>query len=96
MSSFLWVDVSRYILDDLDPQDAELELNWRMAKKGVWVVMGASFASERKGWVRITLASPRDEVEMGTKQFFEVLEKVEKERSDNANGDVVAETPSRR
>ena len=79
---------------DLDPEDAELELNWRMAKKGVWVGMGASFASESKGWVRITLASPRDEIEIGMARFFEVLEEVEKERSDNANRGVVSETQS--
>ena len=95
VSSFLWVDVSRYIRDDIDPEDAELELNWRMAKKGVWVGMGASFASEAKGWVRITFASPRDEVEMGMERFFQVLEEVKNERSDIASGDAVTETSNR-
>ena len=93
VSSFLWVDVSRYMREDLDQDDAELELNWRMAKKGVWVGMGASFASEAKGWVRITFASPRDEVEMGMARFFEVLEDVERERHEQANGDAASSAP---
>jgi bifunctional pyridoxal-dependent enzyme with beta-cystathionase and maltose regulon repressor activities len=63
VTSFIWIDLSRYLSEDT--QEAELELNWRMAKGGVWLAMGASFASEKNGNYRLTFATPRHELELG-------------------------------
>jgi hypothetical protein len=60
-------------------EEQELALNWRFAKAGVWVGMGASFAAEQPGWIRITFASPREEVEMGIKRTFRVLDEIDQE-----------------
>lgn len=63
VTSFIWVDLSRYLKED--SIEAELELNWKMAHGGVWLAMGASFASEKNGNYRITFATPREELSMG-------------------------------
>jgi aspartate/methionine/tyrosine aminotransferase len=63
VTSFIWIDLSRYLKDDT--VEAEIELNWKMAHGGVWLAMGASFASEKNGNFRITFATPRDELTMG-------------------------------
>ncbi|ETI28398.1 hypothetical protein G647_00847 [Cladophialophora carrionii CBS 160.54] len=63
VTSFIWLDLSRYLKED--SVEAEIELNWKMAHGGVWVAMGASFASERNGNFRITFATPRQELSMG-------------------------------
>ncbi|KIW73083.1 hypothetical protein, variant 2 [Phialophora macrospora] len=63
VTSFIWIDLSRYLRED--SVEAEIELNWKMAHGGVWVAMGASFASERNGNFRITFATPRQELSMG-------------------------------
>jgi aspartate/methionine/tyrosine aminotransferase len=63
VTSFVWLDLSRYLRED--SQDAELELNWRMARGGVWLAMGASFASEKNGNFRLTFATPREELKLG-------------------------------
>lgn len=80
VSSFLWVDLSEYL--DEDSEDAELALNWRMAKAKVWVAMGAMFGSEKHGNYRVTFATPREELKLGLDRLFKVLEevKVEKQR----------------
>lgn len=67
VTSFIWLDLSRWLKED--SQDAELELNWRMAKGGVWLAMGASFASEKNGNFRLTFASPREELTMGLERY---------------------------
>ncbi|EXJ95563.1 hypothetical protein A1O1_00685 [Capronia coronata CBS 617.96] len=63
VTSFIWIDLSHYLRED--SQDAELELNWRMARGGVWLAMGASFGSERNGNFRLTFATPREELTLG-------------------------------
>ncbi|KAJ9498889.1 hypothetical protein H2202_005566 [Exophiala xenobiotica] len=63
VTSFVWLDLSRWLKED--SQDAELELNWRMAKGGVWLAMGASFGSEKNGNFRLTFATPREELKLG-------------------------------
>ena len=63
VTSFIWIDLSRYLQEDT--VEAELELNWKMAHGGVWLAMGASFASEKNGNFRITFATPREELTMG-------------------------------
>lgn len=63
VTSFIWIDLSRYLKEDT--VEAELDLNWRMAHGGVWLAMGASFASEKNGNFRITFATPRKELAMG-------------------------------
>ena len=63
VTSFIWIDLSRYLKEDT--QGAELELNWRMARGGVWLAMGASFASEKHGNYRLTFATPREELALG-------------------------------
>jgi aspartate/methionine/tyrosine aminotransferase len=47
VAPLLWIDLSAYL--DEDTVDAELALNWKMVKAGVWIAMGASFASEKNG-----------------------------------------------
>ena len=47
VAPLLWIDLSAYL--DGDTVDAELDLNWKMVKAGVWIAMGASFASEKNG-----------------------------------------------
>ena len=78
VTPLLWIDLSDY-LDD-DSMNAELALNWRMAKAGVWIAMGATFASEKNGNYRITFATPRDELELGLSRLFKVLEEVKAQR----------------
>ena len=78
VSSFTWIDLSEYLAED--SVDAELELNWRMAKAGVWIAMGASFASERNGNFRITFATPREELRLGMERLMGVLKEVKEER----------------
>lgn len=63
VTSFLWLDLSRWLRED--SVDAELELNWRMARAGVWLAMGASFAAETNGCFRLTFATPREELTLG-------------------------------
>jgi aspartate/methionine/tyrosine aminotransferase len=60
-------------------EEQELALNWRFAKAGVWVGMGASFAADQPGWIRITFASPREEVKIGMKRMFQVLDEIDQE-----------------
>ena len=67
VTSFIWIDLSRYLRED--SQDAELELNWRMARGGVWLAMGASFASEKNGNFRLTFATPREELKLGLERY---------------------------
>lgn len=67
VTSFIWLDLSRYLRDD--SLEAELALNWRMARAGVWLAMGASFASERNGNFRLTFATPREELELGLQRY---------------------------
>ncbi|OAG35288.1 hypothetical protein AYO21_10559 [Fonsecaea monophora] len=67
VTSFIWVDLSRYLRED--SVEAELELNWKMAHGGVWLAMGASFASEKNGNFRITFATPREELSMGLERY---------------------------
>ncbi|KAL2441242.1 putative aminotransferase aclI [Exophiala dermatitidis] len=78
VTSFIWIDLSRYLREDT--QEAELELNWRMAHAGVWLAMGASFGSERNGYFRLTFATPRDELTLGLDRLMKVLHEVETER----------------
>ncbi|KIW49566.1 hypothetical protein PV05_11234 [Exophiala xenobiotica] len=75
VTSFIWLDLSRWIKED--SQDAELELNWRMAKGGVWLAMGASFGSEKNGNFRLTFASPREELKLGLERLITVLNELE-------------------
>ncbi|KAI1611547.1 1-aminocyclopropane-1-carboxylate synthase [Exophiala viscosa] len=77
VTSFIWIDLSRYLRED--SLDAELELNWRMARGGVWLAMGANFASERNGNFRLTFATPREELELGLERLMKVLNEVEQE-----------------
>ncbi|KIV80838.1 hypothetical protein PV11_08314 [Exophiala sideris] len=77
VTSFIWIDLSRYLRED--SLDAELELNWRMARGGVWLAMGASFASERNGNFRLTFATPREELKLGLERLMKVLNEVEQE-----------------
>lgn len=63
VSGFIWMDLSRYLRED--SPEAELELNWRMAKAWVWLAMGASFGSEKNGNFRMTFATPREELQLG-------------------------------
>ncbi|OCT53934.1 putative aspartate aminotransferase [Cladophialophora carrionii] len=77
VTSFIWLDLSGYLRED--SVEAEIELNWKMAHGGVWVAMGASFASERNGNFRITFATPREELSMGLDRLTKVLREVEKE-----------------
>lgn len=63
VTSFIWLDLSRFLRED--SQEAELDLNWRMARGGVWLAMGASFGSERNGNFRLTFATPREELTLG-------------------------------
>ena len=72
VTPLLWVDLSDYL--EQDSVDAELALNWEMAKEGVWIAMGASFASEKNGNYRITFATPRHELELGLRRLFKVLD----------------------
>ena len=74
VGSFIWVDMSAWLEEETE--DAELQLNWRMAKGGVWLSMGATFGSERYGWYRLTFATPRGELELGLERLFEVLDEV--------------------
>ncbi|OAP56365.1 hypothetical protein AYL99_09544 [Fonsecaea erecta] len=67
VTSFIWVDLSKYLRED--SVEAELELNWKMAHGGVWVAMGASFASEKNGNFRITFATPREELSLGLDRY---------------------------
>ena len=71
VASFVWVDLSRYLRED--GVEAELELNWKMARAGVWIAMGASFASERNGNFRITFATPRQELTMGLERWARIF-----------------------
>ena len=82
VSSFLWIDLSGYLEDDTE--DAELALNWRMAKTGVWIAMGATFGSEAHGFYRLTFATPREQLELGLDRLFAVLEEVKKEKESKA------------
>ena len=81
VTSFVWVDLSGYLEED--SEDAELALNWRMAKSGVWLAMGASFGSEKHGNYRITFATPREELKVGLDRLFRVLSEVKKEKAAN-------------
>ena len=78
-TSFLWFDLRKYLKNNT--QDAELELNWKLARAGVWIASGGSFGAEQHGWYRITFATPREELEMGLERMFKVLDEVENERS---------------
>ena len=80
VSSFLWVDLREYLEDD--SEDAELALNWRMAKAKVWIGMGAAFAAEQYGHYRITFATPKEELELGLGRMFDVLDQVQAERTE--------------
>ena len=62
-TSFVWIDLSSYLRED--SVEAEIELNWKMADGGLWLAMGASFASEKNGNYRITFATPREELSFG-------------------------------
>lgn len=77
-SPCLWIDLSRYLADD--SEEAELSLDWRLAKAKVWIAMGATFGSERHGNYRITFATPREELKLGLDRMFEVLDDIRKER----------------
>ncbi|EXJ70467.1 uncharacterized protein A1O5_06536 [Cladophialophora psammophila CBS 110553] len=77
VTSFIWVDLSSYLGED--SVEGELELNWKMAHGGVWLAMGASFASEKNGNFRITFATPREELKMGLERLIKVLKDVEEE-----------------
>ena len=74
----VWVDLSRYL--EHDTEDAELALDWRLAKAKVWIAMGATFAAEKHGHYRITFATPRKELQLGLDRMFQVLGEVERER----------------
>ena len=78
VTPLLWIDLSAYLEEY--SVDAELALNWRMAKAGVWLAMGASFASEKNGNYRMTFATPRHELDMGLERLFKVLEDIEAEK----------------
>jgi aspartate/methionine/tyrosine aminotransferase len=78
VAPLLWIDLSAYLEEDT--VDAELALNWRMAKAGVWLAMGATFASETNGNYRITFATPRKELELGLGRLFQLLEEVKLEK----------------
>ena len=78
VAPLLWIDLTSYL--DEDTVDAELALNWRMAKAGVWIAMGASFAAEKNGNYRITFATPRDDLELGLGRLFKLLEEVKSEK----------------
>ena len=78
VSSFIWIDLAEYLEED--NEDAELALNWRMVKAGVWLSMGASFGSEKHGNYRLTFAIPSDELELGLGRMFNVLDEVKAER----------------
>ena len=83
VSSFLWIDLSEYLEED--SEDAELALNWRLAKAKVWIAMGAMFASEKYGKHRLTFATPREELELGLKRMFKVLDEVKADRNGTSN-----------
>ncbi|KIX06133.1 uncharacterized protein Z518_04107 [Rhinocladiella mackenziei CBS 650.93] len=74
VTSFIWIDLSRYLKDD--SLEAELELNWRMARGGVWLAMGASFGSEQNGNYRLTFATPREELTLGLNRYVRVRVRV--------------------
>ena len=78
VAPLLWIDLSAYLEDDT--VDAELALNWKMAKAGVWIAMGATFASEKNGNYRITFATPRDELKLGLRRLFDLLAQVKFEK----------------
>ncbi|RMZ80451.1 hypothetical protein DV737_g2978, partial [Chaetothyriales sp. CBS 132003] len=65
---FLWVDLRPYLRED--SMDAEVELNWKMARAGVWIGSGGSFGAEQHGWYRITFATPRHELAMGMQRLI--------------------------
>lgn len=83
VSSFLWIDLNKYLEED--SEDAELDLNWRMAKAKVWIAMGAMFGSERHGNYRLTFATPRKELELGLSRLFKLLEEVKAEKESRAS-----------
>lgn len=78
VSSFLWIDLSAYL--DEDSEDAELALNWRLAKAKVWLSGGDIFGSEKHGNFRITFATPRHELQLGLERLFNVLEEIKAEQ----------------
>jgi aspartate/methionine/tyrosine aminotransferase len=79
VTSFLWVDLRRYLTEPTE--DAELALNWRMAREArVWLAMGRSFDAEEPGWFRITFATPKDELETGMTRLIDLLRVVLKEQ----------------
>ncbi|RMD40257.1 hypothetical protein DV735_g4871, partial [Chaetothyriales sp. CBS 134920] len=69
---FLWIDLRPYLSED--SYEAEVELNWRMARAGVWIAAGGSFGGEKHGWYRITFATPRHELALGMERLFKVLD----------------------
>ncbi|ETN44730.1 uncharacterized protein HMPREF1541_10400 [Cyphellophora europaea CBS 101466] len=78
VSSFLWVDLRRYLAEQ--SWEAEVALNWRLAREGkVWVAAGGSFGAEAPGWGRITFATPREELRDGMGRILGVLRTVETE-----------------
>ncbi|KAJ9608726.1 hypothetical protein H2200_006497 [Cladophialophora chaetospira] len=84
VTSFVWIDLRRYLRED--SLVAEIELNERMANGGVWIAMGASFASEKNGNFRITFATPREELSMGLDRLLKVLKEVEESAAEEPRG----------
>ncbi|USW55235.1 Putative aminotransferase, class I/classII, pyridoxal phosphate-dependent transferase, major [Septoria linicola] len=74
----VWIDLSGYLASDTE--DAELALNWRLAKAKVWIAMGATFGAEKAGHYRITFATPHDVLQLGLDRMFGVLEEINRER----------------
>ncbi|KAF7188664.1 putative aminotransferase tcpI [Pseudocercospora fuligena] len=74
----VWIDLSEYL--EHDTRDAELALDWRLARAKVWIAMGATFVSEKHGNYRITFATPRADLELGLDRLFKVLSDIREER----------------
>nr|POF26389.1 isoform 2 of probable inactive 1-aminocyclopropane-1-carboxylate synthase-like protein 2 [Quercus suber] len=77
-TSFLWIDLSAFL--HADSEDAELALNWRLARAGVWVALGTVFGAEAFGWVRLTFAIGRGELELGLDRLLGVLREITAEK----------------
>ncbi|KXS93441.1 hypothetical protein AC579_416 [Pseudocercospora musae] len=67
----IWIDLGEYL--ERDTQEAELALDWRLAKAKEWIAMGATFGSEKHGNYRITFATPRADLELGLNRLFGIL-----------------------